>query len=79
MCVPECVCRVPGVVCHGIAVDLVCCRRCHGYSLDVPAQPDGGEVSPAQLADHMGAPVEQVTNLHLVISTCEGHDTAALF
>lgn len=37
--------------------------------LYVPGQPHSGEVSPAQLTDHMVPPVEQISNLHMVIST----------
>lgn len=40
------------------------------YSLDVPAQPDGGEVAPAQLADHMVPAVEQVPDLDQMVSSC---------
>ena len=38
--------------------------------LEVPAQPDGREVSPAQLAHDMVLVEEQVTYLHRMVSTC---------
>jgi hypothetical protein len=33
------------------------------FSPEIPAEPDCGEVSPAQLPDHVIAPVEEITNL----------------
>ena len=36
--------------------------------LDVPGQPHGGEVSPAQLADHVVPPTEQVPDTHMVVA-----------
>lgn len=40
---------------------------------EIPAQPDSGEVPPAQLPDHMVPPDEQVSILHRVISTYTSH------
>ena len=42
--------------------------------LDVPGQPHSGEVPPAQLTDHMISPIEQISNLHMMISTCPKKD-----
>lgn len=37
--------------------------------LQIPAEPDGGKVSPAQFPDHVVPPVKQITNIHRVVST----------
>ena len=42
---------------------------------EVPAEPDSGEVTPAQLANDMVLAVEQVTDLNGVIATCTHDDT----
>jgi hypothetical protein len=41
-----------------------------GYSPEIPAEPDGGEVAPAQLPYHVIPPVEQVANLHHMVAAC---------
>ena len=41
------------------------------YLLQVPAEPDSWEMSPAQFPDHMVAAVEQISNLHRMITTCK--------
>lgn len=38
--------------------------------LYVPGQPHSGEVPPAQLTDHVIPSIEEVSDLHMVISTC---------
>lgn len=47
-------------------------RRRRRHSLDVPAEPDSGEVAPAQFAHHVVPPIEQVANLHRVVAACQG-------
>lgn len=43
-----------------------------GHSPNVPAEPDGGEVPPAQLAHHVVATVEEVPDPHWVIPSWGG-------
>lgn len=37
--------------------------------LYVPGEPHGGEVTPAQFADHMVFPIVEITNFHMVVAT----------
>lgn len=48
--------------------------------LQIPAEPDGGKVSPAQFPDHVVPPVKQITNIHRVVSTwnTEREETGSL-
>lgn len=39
------------------------------FLLHVPTEPHSGEVSPSQFSHNMVAIVEQITNLHWVITT----------
>lgn len=48
-----------------------------GHSLDVPAEPDGGEVAPAQLAHHVVPPIEQVPDFHGVVAAWGREPTEA--
>lgn len=44
------------------------------YSRHVPTEPHGGEVAPAQLSDHMVLVVEQVSDLHRMVPSCNKTD-----
>lgn len=48
----------------------LCVDKVWRYSLNIPAQPDGGEVTPAQLPDHMVSAVEKVPYLDGMVSSC---------
>lgn len=37
--------------------------------LDVPGEPHGGEVTPAQFPDHVVFPIVEITNFHVVVAT----------
>lgn len=38
------------------------------HSLDVPGQPHGGEVTPSKLANHVVAPIEEISYFHKVVT-----------
>ena len=43
----------------------------HEYSRQIPAQPNGREVTPSEFSDYVISIVEEVANLHWVVSSCK--------
>lgn len=69
----ESFCCLIGVYCTNSQIDSVI----EVHLLDVPGQPHSGEVTPAQLTDHMVSSIKKIPNLHMVISTCPRKDGIA--
>ena len=41
------------------------------HSRQIPAQPNGREVTPSEFSDYVISVVEEVANLHWVVSSCK--------
>lgn len=52
-----------------------CVWGCGGVLLQVPAEPDGRKMSPAQFSYNVVPPVKQITDLYWVVTTCNTNGT----